>query len=121
MTKKSLSINIIGLKIFLRVGVYEWEKKRPRLLRLSINAQLAHAISGESDAVDDTLDYDVVARIIQEYSATADHDLLESFAEVISKKLLDYFEIISALTLTNEKPGALKTAENGAIIYSVER
>ena len=68
-----------------------------------------------TDQLDDTLDYQVVARRISEFAAASDFQLVETLGERIAELIRREFNA-PWLRLTLRKPGALREAREAGIM-----
>lgn len=73
------------------IGVHAWERLRPQTLELNIDIGLPGARAGESDAIADTIDYEVVERRIREDLSQLHLVLLETLAEHVAHIILNEF------------------------------
>jgi dihydroneopterin aldolase len=103
-------IFIRQLAVKTTIGVYEWEKKikQQLLIDLEMSCDITHA--GQSDNLDDTIDYAQVASMITEFVEQNAFELIEKVAEGISAIILTDFAV-STVTITLQKPGAVKNAQ----------
>lgn len=73
------------------IGIHESELHRPQPLVIDVHAGVPHARACETDRINDTIDYGVVAerlrRLLVEHRLT----LLEAFAETIAEILISEF------------------------------
>ena len=86
-------ISILNLKIPGRHGVYDFEKTKECIFELDIEMFLDLTKPGNSDDLIDTVDYASVTRIIIKTFNKKQHNLIESLAESICRKLLNKFPI----------------------------
>ncbi|HRD65845.1 MAG TPA: dihydroneopterin aldolase [Candidatus Competibacter sp.] len=104
------------LRIQTLIGVYprERETRQTLLLDLELGADIRPAAA--TDRLDDTLDYQTVARRIDEFAAASAFQLVETLGERIAELLLREFGV-PWLRLTVRKPGAVPgTREVGIVI-----
>ena len=81
-------IRILNLKIPARHGVYEFEKDKDGLFELDIEIQTDLSISGESDILDDTINYDEIVGLIINLFTEQDYNLIEAVGETICSEIL---------------------------------
>jgi len=86
-------IRIINLKIPARHGVYEFEKEKDGLFELDVELFLDLSISGRSDQLTDTVNYDEVIALITGIFTRKDQNLIESVGEEISRELLSNYPL----------------------------
>ena len=103
-------IRIKNIKIKARHGVYEFERKKDGTFELDIEVYLPLEKSGQSDKLEDTIDYDNIVSIATKAFAKKDYNLVEAAAESVCEKLLDALNIAKVI-LRVRKPHAPINAE----------
>ena len=114
----SVTIELRGLRIHGRHGVYAHEKERGQ--DFVFDVQLDVGERGLSDRLEDAVDYSEVARTVQEVSDARSYDLLEALATAIADELLRRFgakRAVVRVTKPAVKPGGL----DGTASVSVSR
>ena len=86
-------ITLKNLKIPGKHGVYDFEKKTDGLFELDIELFCDLSPAGNSDNLDDTIDYGEITAFVTEVFTEKDYKLIESVAERICKQLLESFSI----------------------------
>lgn len=111
-------IFIRDLRVETLIGVHPWERQQRRtlLLDLELGADIRPATA--TDRLDDTLDYQAVARRLVEFAAASDCQLVETLGERIADLVLREFAA-PWLRLTVRKPGAVREA--GEVGVTIER
>ena len=71
-------------KLALVIGIYDWERLLPQTIQLDIEIGLPASRAGETDCVDDTIDYGKVVLAIEASVKQKHFDLLEALAEHIA-------------------------------------
>ncbi|KGJ89278.1 dihydroneopterin aldolase [Thalassotalea sp. ND16A] len=106
---------IEGLQVQTTIGYYEWEKKIKQLLvfDLQLGTDISKAASG--DELAKTLDYAVIATLVDEFANANPVDLIETLAERLAAHLMDEFGI-SWIKLKIAKPTAVKAAAAVGVI-----
>lgn len=104
--KTQLKISIRRLEINASVGVYDFEKNRQRPLVLDIEVGLSPDYLVQNDQLKNTIDYDFLANAAHELAQSAHFNLVETFAQELSKKIIQS-EKIATLNLKIEKPDAV--------------
>ena len=118
---KSMDIIFIReLKVETVIGVYKWERKikQPILIDLEMAVDIRKA--AQSDDLNDTVDYKVVAARITDLIHSSECHLLEYLAEHIAEALQKEFSI-SWLKLRISKPDALAQAAAVGVMIERER
>jgi dihydroneopterin aldolase len=108
-------IFIHELRVQATIGVHPWERdiRQTLVLDLELGADIRSATA--TDRIEDTLDYQTVARRIDEFAAASDFQLVETLSEQIAELLLREFGV-PWLRLTLRKPGAVPGAREVGII-----
>ncbi|PIQ75810.1 dihydroneopterin aldolase [Candidatus Peregrinibacteria bacterium CG10_big_fil_rev_8_21_14_0_10_49_24] len=83
-------ICIQGLEVQTRIGVPDEERKATQRVLVTVQMHTDTKQAGESDAIADSIDYDLVAAMIAE-EATKERKTLERFAEDIASRILAEF------------------------------
>lgn len=79
------------LKVDTLIGVYEWEKRVPQTLQIDLDIAIPSSKAGQTDNLEDALDYADVVRDIQTALASRHFNLIETLAETIAEMLLNDF------------------------------
>ena len=96
------------------VGIYDWERKIKQDILLNIVLEYDLRKAGETDKIEDTLNYKSLTKSIIKYVEDSDHYLVEALAKEIAKIcVMDYNA--SQVTLRVEKPGALRFSDSVGI------
>ncbi|MBC3764840.1 dihydroneopterin aldolase [Neptunicella marina] len=108
-------IVIEGLQIESLIGVYDWERTAKTALFVDLTLEVDLYKAGQSDDVNDTLDYAKVAELVCEVAAKSKFELLEALAESIISHIFAQFNC-HQVELKLSKPGILPNASNVAVI-----
>lgn len=106
---------IEGLLVKTIVGVLDWERVTPRLVRFDLELGWDIRPAATSDALEDALDYAAVSERITNFVENSRFQLIETMAEEVAKIVQQEFGV-SWLRLRLTKPGAVPTAEGVGII-----
>jgi dihydroneopterin aldolase len=100
------SIIARGLTFKAYHGLYEHETQQGQEFRvdLEIFAELSKA--GQSDQIEDTIDYAQAFKIVEEIVTATRVTLIETLAENIAQALLCSFPLMKAIEVTVYKPEA---------------
>ena len=114
-------IFIHGLKVEMVIGVHSWEKcqTQPVYFDLTLYTDLAQA--GQSDQLNDTLDYSAVAVAIEAFCQSQSFELIEALALQLTQQLFQQFPHLDALQLTLHKPQAVTRAKDVGLTLYRER
>ena len=97
------SIVIKNLKTQTLVGVYPEERKALRPIRIDLSMDHDQQKSGQSDSLEDTLDYHQISIFIDQFARKSKYKLLEALAHHLLEALHTNFAI-SACRLRIYKP-----------------
>lgn len=111
-------IFIRGLKAETIIGTLPEERRKARPVLINIELEIDLMAAGESDSLDDTVDYAALERSIVERVRDTKFYLLERLAEEIAAVCLAYRRIVR-VNVTVEKPGALKCSS--CVAVQIER
>ena len=109
---------IRDLRIDTVVGIYDWERRIRQAVRLDLEMGTDIRKAGETDAIEDTLDYKAVAKRVIAFVEESEFQLVETMAERIAGLLMAEFGI-PWLRLTVAKPGAVRGAREVGV--TIER
>ena len=77
-----ITIELHGLRLFGRHGVHPEEKERGQDFVFDVELDVGER--GVSDRLEDAVDYDAVARAVQEVSDARSYDLLEALSAAVA-------------------------------------
>lgn len=105
---------IRGLKVDATIGIHDWEKqiKQPVILDLDLSFDCTKA--GQSDDINDALDYYTVSQRLTHMISLSSFELIEALAEKCCQMLLANFPI-EQVELTLHKPEAVPNADAVAV------
>ena len=99
------SIRIKNLKIPARHGVYEFEKEKDGTFELDIELYLPLFKAGESDRLEDTINYEDIISVVIKAFTDKQYALVEAAAQSVCDRLLNDFKIDN-ITVRVRKPHA---------------
>src|SRR2546421_3147346 len=79
-------VELSGLRIFGRHGVHPEEKEHGQDYLYDVELEVGER--GASDRLDEAVDYERVARCVQEVSDARSYDLIEALAAAVADELL---------------------------------
>lgn len=99
------------LKIDTVIGIWEWERKirQTVVIDLEMSADIRKAAA--SDNVEDTLNYKLVAKRVQQFVGDSSFQLVETLAEKVAGIIRDEFAVAWVQVSVN-KPGAIRGSRN---------
>ena len=95
-------IQLRGLRVVCVVGVLPEERDRPQPLEIDIDIYTDLSAAGQSDDLNDTLDYGAVAAAVNQICTSAGAQLLEHLGQLVADQLLASAEV-SAVDVTIKK------------------
>jgi len=113
-------IIIEGLEIQTVIGIYDWEKEIRQTVRLDLEMAWDIGKASETDDIAHALNYKSVAKRLIAYVESTSFGLIETLAEHCASTIMDEFSV-SWLRLKLSKPGAVKGADNVAVLIERER
>ena len=103
------------LEIVTTIGVYDWEQQIKQKLILDIEIAHDNQGAGQSDDIQDALDYATLSEAITQYVLNRSFKLVERVAEEVSLLILNQFSC-SWTRIKVSKPGAVVNAKAVGII-----
>jgi len=117
---QDMTIRIKDLRLQTIIGTYEHERHDKQNVVINVAIETDGSRAGQSDDLNDTLNYVVIRdRIVQEVQ-TSQYFLLEKIATRILEIVMDEPKVISA-TVEVDKPGALHYADSVSVSVSGAR
>ena len=111
-------------KIFIRdleietvIGIYEWEREIKQLVSVSLEMVFDTKKAGKSDKIQHSLNYKKISKKVISLTKSSKSKLIENLAHKIAKKILSDFPV-SSLTVTVEKPGALRGSKSVGVVIN---
>lgn len=102
------SIHISGIELMCIVGIRPAERRRRQRIRLSIELEVDLARAGVTERIANTVDYSVVTDEIAQLLRFREYRLVETATEEVSAMLLGVHPIVERVSVTLEKPEALR-------------
>ena len=103
------------LRVETIIGIWEWERKvrQTVVIDLEMSADIARAAA--TDTVDDTLNYKLVAKRVQEFVRDSSFQLVETLAERIAGIVRDEFDV-AWVKVKVHKPGAIRGSRDVGVV-----
>ena len=113
-------IHIRDLALRCIIGIYPEERinKQDVIINITMETDLSKA--GQSDDVNDTVDYKAVKLAVLDLVEKSEFNLIESLADRIAKICLNA-DGVERATVTIDKPGALRFCKSVAVEITRER
>lgn len=106
---------IRDLEVDTVIGIYDWEKQIRQTVRLNLDMGFDIRKAGESDAIEDTLNYKAVAKRLIAFITDSNFELVEKLAEEVCKIILNEFAV-AWVKLELHKPGAVTGSSSVGVI-----
>lgn len=113
-------IDLTGIEVFARHGVYPEEKEKAQVFRVDVTAFVDLAPAGESDDLADTLDYGSLASEIREVVGSETHQLIERVAQTVAEAVLAH-DPVERVAVTIHKPNAPVEVALSDVSVTIER
>ena len=92
------------------IGVKDWERKRAQDILINITLFTDTRRAGETDNINDSVDYSIVSKKIQAHAERAARLTVEALANDLAKLCLEE-KGVQKVIVRVEKPGAVRFAE----------
>jgi dihydroneopterin aldolase len=103
------------LRVETVIGIWDWERKIRQTVAIDLEMSADIARAAATDSVDDTLNYKLVAKRLQQFVGESSFQLVETLAEKIAGIVLDEFEV-AWVKVKLSKPGAIRGARDVGVI-----
>jgi len=103
------------LKVDTVIGIWEWERKIRQTVSIDLEMAADIRKAAASDKVDDTLNYKLVAKRVQQFVADSEFQLVETLAENIASIVREEFGVPWVKVRVN-KPGAIRGARDVGVL-----
>jgi len=103
------------LKVETTIGIWEWERKIRQTVVIDLDMSADTGNAAATDSVDDTLNYKLVAKRVQQFVAESSFQLVETLAERIAAIVRDEFDVAWVRVRVN-KPGAIRGARGVGVL-----
>lgn len=108
------SIFLSDLRIETVVGIWDWERRIKQTVSIDLEMGTDIRKAAATDDIEDTLNYKLVAKRVQQFVADSSFQLVETMAEKIAALILDEFDVPWVKVRVN-KPGAIRGARDVGI------
>lgn len=113
-------ISIQALAVETIIGIHDWERRDKQLVNIDIDLFFDASNAARTDAIEDTVSYGDVARLVAELVETSHFNLIESLASAIADSVLSGFAV-ERIIVTVGKPAAVKRAANVSVTIARDR
>ena len=108
-------IYLHGLKVDTVIGIWDRERKIRQTVLIDVDMATDIRKSGESDSIDDTLNYKLVAKRVIQFVEESEFQLVETIAERIAHIVNNEFDVPWVRVKVN-KPGAIRGSRDVGVI-----
>jgi dUTP pyrophosphatase len=116
------TIQLHGLTFYGYHGVHAEEQRLGQRFVVDADLRLDLEPAGRSDALDRTVNYSAVARVLKEVIEGRPFKLIEALAEALAAAILDRFPSVQSVRVRVAKPGApVAVAPSGLVAVEIER
>jgi dihydroneopterin aldolase len=105
------SIFLNDLRVETIVGIWDWERKIRQTVSIDLEMASDIRVAAASDSIEDTLNYKLVAKRVQQFVSESSFKLVETLAEKIAEVVLTEFNVPWVEVRVN-KPGAIRGARD---------
>jgi len=109
------------MKFYGYHGVFPEEREKGQNFYIDVEAYLDLRRAGETDELEDTVDYSKIYDIIKYINENNKFRLIETFAHIISREILSTFRQIDRIVVRVRKPEAHIEGEFKWVGVEVER
>jgi dihydroneopterin aldolase len=103
------------LRVETVIGIWGWERKIRQTVAIDLDMSADIRRAAASDSVEDTLNYKLVSKRVQQFVADSSFQLVETLAERIAEIVLGEFDVAWVRVRVN-KPGAIRGARDVGIL-----
>jgi dihydroneopterin aldolase len=114
------TIFLYDLRVDTVVGIWDWERKIRQTVSIDLQMGADIRRAAATDDIENTLNYKLVAKRVQQFVEDADFQLVETMAEKIATLVLDEFDM-PWIEVRVSKPGAIRNAKNVGVLIRRER
>lgn len=103
------------LSVITTIGVYDWEQEIKQKLVLDIEMAHDNRPAGQSDDVNDALDYSQVSQAVIDHIENGRFLLVERVAEEVAQLIINQFNV-PWIKIRLTKPGAVAQARGVGVV-----
>lgn len=93
------------------IGIRDWERVTPQDILINVTVFSDTTRAGETDDINDCVDYSALAKLLQSHTETAERLTVEALANDLAKICLD-LPLVKKAIVRVEKPGAVRFAKS---------
>jgi FolB domain-containing protein len=114
-------IYIKDLHLRTVIGVHDWERRDRQDIVLSLSLETDLSRPASTDSIEDTLDYRALTKSVIDHVERSEYQLIERLAASVAEMALEQFPSLRAISVTVDKPGALRFARSVEVELRRER
>ena len=103
------------LRVETIIGIWDWERRIRQTVTIDLDMAADIRRAAETDKVDDTLNYKLVAKRVQQFVAESEFELVETLAERIAAIVTGEFRV-PWVRVRVSKPGAIRGARDVGVL-----
>jgi FolB domain-containing protein len=96
------------------IGIHEQERNKPQKILINLTIFTDTRNAGQSDDIDDCIDYDTIASLAKEHAENAQRFTVEALAEDIAAFCLQFPNVYRVFVRV-EKPNAISFAKSAGV------
>lgn len=104
-----------NLRVDTVIGVWEWERRIRQTLILDIDLGTDISRAGETDAIEDTVDYKAVSDRVMDFTRASEFQLIETLATRLANLILEEFDV-SWVRLKINKQGVVRNVRDIGVV-----
>lgn len=93
------------------IGIRDWEREKAQDILINVTVFSDTSRAGETDDINDCVDYSALAKMAQSHAETAKRLTVEALANDLAKICLDV-PLVKKVIVRVEKPGAVRFAKS---------
>ena len=105
------AIFLHDLRVEAIVGIWDWERRMRQTVSIDLEMGTDIRRAASTDEIEDTLNYKLLAKRVQQFVADSQFKLVETMAEKIAQLILEEFAVPWVNVRVN-KPGAIRGARD---------
>jgi len=118
--KRPDTVKIERLELDCIIGINPWERLTKQQITVDIEIDTDLAAAGNSDSIEDTINYRTIAKTVTHEVEKSDYGLVESIGAKIADICLEDDRVFS-VRVTVRKPGAVRKASAVGIVIRRNR
>jgi len=115
-----MTVFVRGLRFHSHHGVTDLERAHGQWLEAEIEAEI-ETRAGQTDRIEDTVDYVALANLLVETSRATNSHTLEHLAEAFARRTLEKWEMVNRIRVEVSKPNPLLNPSMAAIGVRLEK